>query len=84
MANSVRTVLVTAPTRRQGGAVIRHVLLKGCSLRARNEYAQEAALLSDLLEAQCDLADADLHTTRALLDLATAQADLEKAIGEDE
>jgi len=49
----------------------------------RNQYTQKAALLSDLLKAQSNLADADHQATRALLDLATAQADLEKAIGED-
>jgi len=51
---------------------------------ARNQYAQKAALLSDLLKVQSKLADADHQATRALLDLATAQADLEKAIGGDE
>ena len=50
----------------------------------RNQYTQKAALLSDLLKVQSNLADADHQATRALLDLATAQADLEKAIGEDE
>ena len=50
----------------------------------RNQYMQKAALLSDLLKVQSNLADADHQVTRALLDLATAQADLEKAIGEDE
>ena len=50
----------------------------------RNQHTQKAALLSDLLKAQSNLADADHQATRALLDLATAQADLEKAIGEDE
>ncbi len=50
----------------------------------RNQYTQKAALLSDLLKAQSGLADADHQATRALLDLATAQADLEKAIGGDE
>jgi len=49
----------------------------------RNQYTQKAALLSDLLKAQSNLADADHQATRALLDLATAQADLEKAIGEE-
>jgi len=50
----------------------------------RNQYTQKAALLRDLLKAQSNLADADHQATRALLDLATAQADLEKAIGGDE
>ena len=50
----------------------------------RNQYTQKAALLSDLLKAQSNLADADHQATRALLDLATAQADLEKAIGGEE
>jgi len=49
-----------------------------------NQYAQKAALLSDLLKAQSNLADVHHQATRALLDLATAQANLEKAIGEDE
>ena len=50
----------------------------------QNQYTQKAALLSDLLKAQSNLADADHQAIRALLDLATAQADLEKAIGGDE
>ena len=50
----------------------------------RNQYTQKAALLSDLLKAQSNLADADHQATRALLDLATAQADLEKAVGQGE
>ena len=50
----------------------------------RNQYTQKAALFSDLLKAQSELADADHQATRALLDLATAEADLEKAIGGDE
>ena len=50
----------------------------------QNQYTQKAALLSDLLKAQSNLADADHQAIRTLLDLATAQADLEKAIGGDE
>lgn len=49
----------------------------------RNQYMQKAALTSDLLKAESSLADADHGVTRALIDLATAQADLEKAIGEE-
>lgn len=49
----------------------------------RNQYMQKAGLTSDLLKAESSLADADHRVTRALLDLATAQADLEKAIGEE-
>lgn len=49
----------------------------------RNQYMQKAALSSDLLKTESSLADADHRVTCALLDLATAQADLEKAIGEE-
>ncbi|HKW62898.1 MAG TPA: TolC family protein [Candidatus Acidoferrum sp.] len=49
----------------------------------RNQYMQKAALTSDLLKAESGLAEAAHRVTGALLDLATTQADLEKAIGED-
>jgi len=51
---------------------------------ARNQYAQKEALLSDLLKAQSGLVESNHRLTQALLDLATAQADLEKAVGEDQ
>jgi hypothetical protein len=38
-------------------------------------------LLSDMLKAQSGLVEADNRFTQALLDLATAQADFEKALG---
>jgi outer membrane protein len=50
---------------------------------ARNRYAQREAVLSDVLKAQSSLADADHHYTQALMNLATAQADFEQAIGRD-
>ena len=84
IANSVRTVLKTAATGRQGGSVIRHMLLNGWRLRARTEYAQKAALLVDLLKVQSNQADTDHKATRTLLDLGTAQANLAKTIGGDE
>jgi outer membrane protein TolC len=51
---------------------------------ARNRYGQHDVLLSDVLRAQSGLADADNRFTQALLDLATAQADFEKALGADQ
>ena len=50
---------------------------------ARDRYGVHEALLSEVLKVQSSLADADHRLTRALLDLATARADLEKATGED-
>jgi hypothetical protein len=50
----------------------------------RNRYAQRDALFSDVLKVQSGLADADNRFTQALLDLATAQTDFEKAIGVDQ
>jgi len=50
---------------------------------ARNRYAQREALLSDVVKVQSSLADANHRYTQALMDLATAQADFEKAIGRD-
>jgi outer membrane protein TolC len=50
---------------------------------ARNRYIQREAVLSDVVKAQSGLADADHHYTQALMNLATAQADFEKAIGRD-
>jgi outer membrane protein TolC len=47
----------------------------------RNRYGQRDLLLSDVLRAQSGLVEADTRFTQALLDLATAQADFEKAIG---
>jgi outer membrane protein TolC len=49
----------------------------------RNRYLQREALLSDVVKVQSSLADADHHYTQALTDLATAQADFEKALGRD-
>ena len=50
----------------------------------RNRYGQRDVLLSDVLSAQSGLVEADNRFTQALLDLATAQADFEKAIGGDQ
>ena len=50
----------------------------------RNRYGQRDVLLSDVLKAQSGLVEADNRFTQALLDLATAQADFEKAIGGDQ
>jgi outer membrane protein TolC len=49
-----------------------------------NRYRQKDVLLSDLLKVQSSLAEADNRFTQALLDLATAQADFEKALGADQ
>jgi outer membrane protein len=54
------------------------------SLRVmRNRYTQRDALLSDLVKAQSSLANAENRVTEALLNLATAKADLDKAIGRE-
>jgi outer membrane protein TolC len=50
---------------------------------ARNRYVQREAVLSDVAKVQSSLADADHRYTQALMNLATAQADFEKAIGRD-
>jgi outer membrane protein TolC len=50
----------------------------------RNRHLQREALLSDVLKAQSSLAEADDRFTQALLNLATAQADFEKALGVDQ
>jgi outer membrane protein len=50
---------------------------------ARNRYLQREAVLSDVARIQSSLADANHRYTQALMDLATAQADFEKAIGRD-
>jgi outer membrane protein TolC len=50
----------------------------------RNRYVQRDVLLSDVLKAQSGLAEADNRFTQALLNLATSQADFEKALGVDQ
>ena len=50
----------------------------------RNRFVQRDVLFSDVLKAQSGLAEADNRFTQALLDLATAQADFEKALGVDQ
>lgn len=50
----------------------------------RNRYGQRDVLLSDVLRAQSGLVEADNGFTQALLNLATAQADFEKALGVDQ
>jgi outer membrane protein len=49
----------------------------------RNRFAQREALLSEVVKVQSSLADANHRYTTALMNLATAQADFEKAIGRD-
>lgn len=48
-----------------------------------NRYAQKAALLQDVLQAQAALANANNQYSQALLAFWTAKADFERAIGED-
>jgi outer membrane protein TolC len=50
---------------------------------ARNRYVQRESVLSDVIKTQSSLAEADHRYTQALMDLATAQADFEKAVGRD-
>ena len=50
---------------------------------ARNRYVQRDVVLSDVARLQSSLADSDHRYTQALMDLATAQADFEKAMGRD-
>jgi outer membrane protein TolC len=50
---------------------------------ARNRYAQREALLSDVARLQSSLAEANHRYTQALMNLATAQADFEKAMGRE-
>jgi outer membrane protein len=50
---------------------------------ARNRYVQREAVLSDVAKLQSGLAEANHRYTQALTDLATAQADFEKAMGRD-
>jgi outer membrane protein TolC len=51
---------------------------------ARNRYVQREALMSDVVKVQSSLAEADHRYTQALMNLATAQADFEKAVGRDQ
>jgi outer membrane protein TolC len=48
-----------------------------------NKYKAKAALLSDVLQTQATLADADYQYQQALLAYWTARADYEKATGAD-
>src|SRR5262245_47818148 len=48
-----------------------------------NRYKLTAALLSDVLQSQSTLAEANHQFQQALLDYWTAQAEFEKALGED-
>ena len=50
----------------------------------RNRFVQRDVLFSDVLKAQSSLAEADNRFTQAVLDLATTQADFEKALGVDQ
>src|SRR5262245_25149499 len=49
----------------------------------RNRYVVREAVLSDVVKTESSLADANHQYTQALMDLATAQADFEKAVGRD-
>jgi outer membrane protein TolC len=51
---------------------------------ARNRFTQREAVLSDLVKLQSGLAEANHRYTQALMDLATAQADFERALGRDQ
>jgi outer membrane protein len=51
---------------------------------ARNRYMQREAVLSDVSKVHASLAEANHRYTQALMDLATAQADFEKAMGRDQ
>ena len=51
---------------------------------ARNRYVQREAVLSEVAGIQARLADANHRYTQALMDLATAQANFEKALGRDQ
>jgi outer membrane protein TolC len=54
------------------------------SLRiTRNRYMQREAVLSDVVKTQWSVAEANHRYTQALMDLANAQADFEKALGRD-
>jgi outer membrane protein TolC len=50
---------------------------------ARNRYGQREAVLSEVAKLQSSLAEANHRYMQALTDLATAQADFEKAMGRD-
>ena len=50
----------------------------------RNRYVERNVLLSDVFKAQSGLTEADNRFTQALLNLATAQTDFEKALGVDQ
>jgi len=49
-----------------------------------NQFTQKQVMLSDVLSVQASLAEMDHRFTQALLDVATAEANFAKAIGEDE
>jgi outer membrane protein TolC len=50
---------------------------------ARNRYVQREAVLSEVAKLQSSLVEANGRYTQALMDLATAQADFERALGRD-
>jgi len=50
---------------------------------ARNRYLQREVVLSEVAKIQSGVADANHRYTEALTDLATAEADFEKAVGRD-
>src|SRR5262249_14647630 len=50
---------------------------------ARNRYVQREAVFSEVTRLQSSLADANQHYTQALMNLATALADFDRAVGRD-
>jgi len=51
---------------------------------ARNRYAQQDVVLSDVVRIQSAVAEADHRFTQAVMNLATAHADFERALGRDQ
>jgi outer membrane protein TolC len=49
----------------------------------RNRYVQREAVFSEVAKLQSSLAETNHRYTQALMDLATAQADFERAMGRD-
>ena len=72
----------------QAGQALRVARLKQETARENmrvsiNKYKLQATLLSDVLQTQATLADADYQYQQALMAFWTAKAEYEKAIGAD-